>query len=234
MRPIPCLNVIDKKILCLSDVVDPIHMYPKSIEQIQSKIADIILHLEVLSTQLHGNVEVSKDHKMMVYTTAFSALTQHTEMYDTVQSLTELIYKWYVVRFCSDRYLVNGYNTERFHEWVENFVIGFGKHLYNGTLDAFVLDITTWCSSVLLQNDQYIVPKTVYKYSTDLQITDVSLSALVIWDILYDNGLKDIDDTFKKSAIFNRFSMFNSDFNGTENYTSYKLNPSVLSIAKIL
>lgn len=119
-----------------------------------------------------------------------------------------LLKDWYNCRF-SLAAQVNPrftYKTEWVYTWIENIVIGYGKHYHNGTLGDYYNAFSLWKSKVL--NDKnpsmYSIPYEVYQLDISLTEDDCTIEALVLWDMLCKHNLSQIIEY--PLGMYNRFA----------------------------
>lgn len=237
------LKTINKTASAISEDFSEVlkHSQLKSKLKLKTEIVDILKILNNLNVQIDANLpeiekqeslQINLKQRMQAYNEIISELPENCKIYPEAKVCATMLYKWMSVRFYSDKKLKTGYKISRFPEWIENFVIAYGLNLYKNTLQEFLTSFDCWCDAVISGNNKFIVPKQIYNFSTGLCVNDISITSLVIWDILYDSGLKELPNV-NASALLNRFASFDLDNNDTDLYVHYKYNENILETAKI-
>lgn len=99
------------------------------------------------------------------------------------------------------------YKRSRIHEWVEDIVIGYGKARKLGKSKEFSDSLKFWLNQDVIR---YPVPSDIYEFSSKLHDEDISLEAVAIWYVLYDNAFYKFENLsmkhgFSRQNIVNRF-----------------------------
>lgn len=99
------------------------------------------------------------------------------------------------------------YKRSRIHEWVEDIVIGYGKARKSGKSKEFSDSLRFWLNQDIIR---YPVPSDIYEFSSKLHDEDISLEAVAIWYMLYDNAFYKFENLnmkhgFSRQNIVNRF-----------------------------
>lgn len=171
------------------------------------------------------------------YCKIFKKLPDNLSNYPEIKRLATILDAWFttVLAKASGPNPVK-FKRSRIHEWVEDIVIGYGKFRNQHDIDSFISIMNRWMND---DNNTYIVPGEIYRFSRNLKDADMTLDALVIWDILYDNGLHQFSTISDRSgfsplALRSRFEMCSSDFYALfSKYKKYKSDPTVLKELKI-
>lgn len=112
--------------------------------------------------------------------------------YTEVNECVFFLHKWFKTRFIDHR----GYQKNEFHcksklipEFTRDFILHFGKCMEQGGLQEFKNNVLTWCNKVTSKS-KYVVPGDLYHIKeSKYTIKDYTLSAVVLYDILYKNFL---------------------------------------------
>lgn len=172
---------------------------------------------------------------MIEYRAHLHTLSKSTGPYSAATECACLIWRWFETRFIEsfNQHKLFKYNIRRLPSWIQAIVIVYGKHLMLGDIDEFIADFNSWCSSILYSKDalKYAVPYEVYKFDVNPQPSDLSLSAVVLWDVLLDMGLDKLvkdDETglyLSSDSVYQICLTMNPEI--LDSYSNYKFNPSV-------
>ena len=105
-----------------------------------------------------------------------------------IHEVVNLLDTWFTSRFLDHKAKFK-YDIRNISRWVVNFVILYGYHLEQGTVEYITSKFNTWCES-LSSSVPYAVPYEVYVLAQDSkqQAEMLNLTSLVLWDILLDLG----------------------------------------------
>ena len=150
-----------------------------------------------------------------------------------------ILYTWVYIRFFSSIKTHGSfkYNAKRIPRWLMLFVVAYGKHVVDGTDTEFCIKFDTWISSIQNSDagNKYAVPYEIYQLDRSLSGLDLTLTAVVLWDILMDSGLSQLCDIgeygVRDDAVYELCSSMNPS--ELDNYGDYKSNPSVLNVCKL-
>lgn len=150
----------------------------------------------------------------------FKSIPSSIDNCPEIQKLASLISDWFVSVFDkkntdsadldnagkkSGKFL--RYKRSRIHEWVEDIVIGYGKARKCGKSKEFSDSLRFWLNQDIIR---YPVPSDIYEFSSKLHDEDISLEAVAIWYMLYDNAFYKFENLnmkhgFSRQNIVNRF-----------------------------
>lgn len=126
------------------------------------------------------------------YGNILSDLTESCK-YPVVSDCAKLLSNWFDCRFLQTPKDGKGfnYNIRRLPFWITDIVIAYGKHVQSQTRIQFIQDFNNWCESLVTDThpNKYAVPYDIYQIDTNLMPSDMTLAAIVIWDVLFDSGL---------------------------------------------
>ena len=113
------------------------------------------------------------------------------------QTCAELLHLWYDCRFFHLDKSVSSfkYNVLQISEWIQDIVIAYGKSVYSGKEVEFVSEFQHWCNSLSTSDGKdrkYPLPYCVFSVVKDCKSSDMTLTALVLWDMLLDVGLNEL------------------------------------------
>lgn len=174
------------------------------------------------------------------YGSTLSDLTKSCP-YPVVSDCAKLLWNWFDCRFLQTSYPRSNfhYNIHRLPYWLCDIVIAYGKHIENGTQLQFIREFNSWCESLVVsgQSNKYAVPYEIYQIDTNLMPSDMTLAAVVLWDVLFDNGLdhlciKDSVDVYlSEDMLYKRCSEISSNL--LDDYRNYKDDISILYECKL-
>lgn len=178
--------------------------------------------------------------KAMMYT--YSIHLHHLATMSTgnyiVDDCFKLLWNWFDTRFHKGATPGFRYNIRRIPGWVSSIVILYAESVYKDTRDQFIAEFTRWCESVLNSTDnRYAVPYEVYRLDIkDVNCSSMTLSAVVLWDVLVDSGLSILCSPdalyLKRDAIYDRCASTHPEL--LDQYVYYKESDQILSICKLV
>lgn len=148
-----------------------------------------------------SNTEIIK-----TYGDTFSQGAMINTGYMEVNQCADLINYWYSTRIQYMTIRHRAYQNLQIPNWVGYIVIMYGKAHANGTHTEFVKWFKSWCDNA--NNDfsnKYAVPKELTLLKKHLYPNDLTLDALIIYDILLDKcyvDLTSLDLAVKLDANF--------------------------------
>lgn len=221
----------------LSDILD---------DQIISTVDDNDLEatesIQQQYKQVHGRVSalnntqnvVSKKSILSSYYRVINALPESVTSNQHVHECADLLKRWMNIRFHDSlRYSANfRYNIQRLPAWICDIVIVFAKHLEDGTLDTFIDGFNSWLDNLLVPNNTcgFAVPFEVFQCDVDVSGSKLTLTAVVLWDVLIDAGLKALIELpglpLSDSLMYELVASTTPDI--LDDYVNYKFDPSIL------
>lgn len=149
----------------------------------------------------------------------------------------ELMAKWLDTRF-----YVRGhedefkYNIVNFPSWIAAFVLAFGYAWEHRQFKALSTKTGEWINEVNEGRNNYPIPKSVVSFVNSEQPTHYTLTAAVVWDMLYDAGLSDVmlglsdlptSCLVQSDTIYNLCNKYNPDC--LDYYTQYTVHPEIVA-----
>lgn len=122
---------------------------------------------------------------------------------------SELLLLWYKKRFLNDAQKLSSfrYNISQIKGWVHSIVLAYGKSVNEDNRAEFVKRFKVWCNGlddVSSKSSSYPLPYDVYEVHRSNKDSDMSPSALVLWEMLYDAGLNRTSEKKFKYILFGR------------------------------
>lgn len=192
-----------------------------------------------LNPIVHNKQKLSssnRKHIISKYGLVLSELSSNCP-YPTVSDCANLLWTWFNSRFfrCCGESVQFHYNIRRIPIWISDIVIAYGKHVDQNTNIQFCQEFYSWCESLSTcgSNNKFAVPYEIYQIDTNATPPDMSLTAVVIWDILFDSGLNHLctADTFgvhpSEDMVYKRCSLLAPNI--LDNYRNYKDDISILA-----
>ena len=121
---------------------------------------------------------------------------------------------------------------KRVPNWVRDIVILYGYHIESGTLRDFEGKFYSWISTISSGNNPYAVPYDVFNFDQSPDSNMLTLTAVVIWDILLDYGLRDLccDPSSElypsEDCVYSLVGSLNSS--AMDPYKHYLYDPSII------
>lgn len=113
------------------------------------------------------------------------------------------------------------YRESQISSWIERIVIAYGNSVYDDTQTMFLSSFNTWCDSLSTKDIKYPLPYCVHEQATKVPAGNISLTSLVLWDMLWDNGFQKITKSSDSAIVIKSDMIY-------ENCLKY--NPYVLTI----
>ena len=168
------------------------------------------------------------------YTVCLSKLSSIETSYPFADRCAKLIWTWFDVRFLKT---VQGtsfrYNMKHFPEWISAIVILYSKAIQANEVAIFEDKFQKWIQNIITTEakDKYAVPYEVYQFCKNPDPLDVTLDAVILWDILLDNGLRDICTADKNDLYLDEYSVYNLcnilNSNVLDDYCDYSTHPGI-------
>lgn len=162
---------------------------------------------------------------------------------DVANQCASVIWRWYEARFIKKYTHVPKfkYDIFRIKEVMYALVVMFGYYHSQGKLDVFLDTFNTWVKdlSVNPQSNKWIAPWEVYQLERKMDPAFTNLDAVVIWDILLENGLQDLCDAVPNNEVYPRDNqiweiMSKHNIKVLDPYANYKEDPSILLRLRLL
>lgn len=180
---------------------------------------------------------VTRKKAMKNYIDAIYKVATSSISYVPASNCAKLLWMWFDARFV--KVIPNTtfrYNMKRFPNWIRNFVIAYGKSIRDGTNTMFEASIQEWVNSLpdSEAGSKYAVPYEIYALDKVIDPKDLTLDAVVMWDVLIDAGLESICTRNKDDLYLNEDCIYNlcSDINPEvlDDYADYKSHPEILEM----
>lgn len=212
----------------------------KIVSDVESKLEDVKRFAGVKATPSAPSVipTNSRKHVMRDYAKAFDELLLSTKLqrYPEIQKCVRCIDDWFDTRFFEYKSEDFRYNIRRIPSWVQSFVIVIGKAIQNETYDEFYQELSTWLKCVKFEGSAHAVPYSIYAVDKTLHPSDITLTSVILWDVLMDCGLNQLckeDPLYlSRSQLYDLCSKLNPD--ELDSYRNYDSDPSVLLTCKLV
>lgn len=211
-----------------------------SMQQELSNLASFmhVDHPVSVVSDVHLTVKEKKEaiHK---YATVLSTLASSSDVsYSTVVSdCCKLLWCWFDTRFLSASKCDPSfrYQVKKLPDWIYSIVIAYSESILEDRRKSFISEFYLWCRNLYTdKGSKYAVPYDVYQvYKTQ---SCVSLTSVVLWDVLLDAGLKEVCNNSKApyvsdTAIYDMCSKFNPS--ELDDYKDFKKYPDLLLQCKL-
>lgn len=192
-----------------------------------------ISHQQITTVSVSAN---AKKHVLRNYKDVLHKVSMIDFKYDAVDRCAKLLWYWFDTRFVKT---VHGsgfkYSMKRFPTWIRDIVVLYGKAVRDGEYLRFDTQFRWWVNSIIADSstqNRYAVPYEVFAFEKDMQPDDMSLEAVVLWDILVDSGLSELctsitDDMYLQGdSVYNLCGEFNPGI--LDQYMNYVDHPEIL------
>lgn len=169
-----------------------------------------------------------EDRKLALksYRKCLSELSDSSMQVLEAEDCSQLLWTWF-----STRFIVNTsnfkYKMSMLPEWVRDIVIMYGYNHESNSIESFKSRFNSWLESIN-SDMNYAIPPDVYHPDSSM----MTLTAVVIWDILLDHGLRNLcrDDSDLYPSEDCVYDMVGAvDGNIMDPYTNYAYDPSILT-----
>lgn len=168
-----------------NDVADMLESMQGQLRELQSFVGSPAIPSSKLSSS-------AKRRAFRDYQTALCDLS-NAEISNTYASdCAKLLWRWFHTRFVNNKSSQFRYNIARFPNWVRDIVIAYGKAVADDAVLQFEAEFSGWIDEIPASNIMFAVPKDIYSINSNPKPEDMSLEAVVIWDMLLDAGLSDL------------------------------------------
>ena len=127
-----------------------------------------------------------KDNIFVLFDSVFADAAEMEFGYEEVDMCAKSLYRWFHTRFIDHPGV---YKATELSNWVSNFILAFGKASHNNTLYQLQSHIATWCQKLESETVKYAVPYEIYKMGKQKDISEYTLEAVLISDILFSDCL---------------------------------------------
>ena len=195
---------------------------------------------EVVPLHISNNKRISVEERksaMSKYRGILKRLSETYIEFPQVSELCKLLHKWFETRFYSSMRVSKDfrYNIRRIPNWIEDSVVVYSNHVINDTWSEFSHEFYQWCDDLNSSSCKFAVPYEVYEFDKE-DDKRVSLTSVVIWDILLDAGLVEIcqDDSelyLSESCIYDMCMSNNPS--ELDSYRNYKVDRTIIEDCKL-
>ena len=173
------------------------------------------------------------------YTSCIAKLPSNSNRYLFAHRCANLLWSWFKTRFHDSVSNTSfKYNMRKFPEWVQGFVVMYGKAIHDNRVANFEYEIQSWVNNIMTSEarDKYAVPFPVYQFCKRREPSDLTLDAVVLWDILLDCGLDELCTADKQDLYLGQNDIYNlcDSLNPSvlDNYCDYSSHPEIFKILR--
>lgn len=137
---------------------------------------------------------------------------QKLDSYPNCKRCAKLLWNWYNFRFFKVTNTKFRYKVSQIPIWVRNIILLYGKHVENGTVEKFCAYFDNWLESITYENSEfanYAVPYDVFRLNQRIEVDDITLTANMVFDTLYDSGLNKLSTDKLGEAAMTSSAMYN-------------------------
>lgn len=180
-------NLLKDEVLNADDSVDT---YPVTfmIDSMQSQLNEVGTLADITQFELTENIQ---KELLVGYIKTFAKIAngQFGQRCSQVHELSKLLYDWMTYRFIKYSKGFH-YKFERISVWILNIIIAYCEALDNGSSDKFIRHFYTWLEALNSPTTscKYAIPANIYKINTDGYQNHLTLSAVVMYDVLQECG----------------------------------------------
>ena len=177
-----------------------------------------------------------KHNIIATYGDGLRSLSSTPTEYSSAAKCAKLLYTWFQCRFLKPNPEFH-YNIRNIKGWIRDIIIVYGNHIQSYSEDQFYDEFLRWCDAVNTGQTTYAIPYEVFQCSRGSPGQKVSLASLVLWDILFDMGLKNLCTASPNDAYLLEDSIYEKCYTTcpevTDEYEHYKTHPDILSRTNI-
>ena len=160
------------------------------LDQINNKLDQIYQHINVVDNNSSSTNATCADKSriMSEYYDMFKNLSEFNYSYSCVADLAKLLNEWFRIRFKKPF----RYKLDNLPEWITAIIVSYGNAIYLNQSSQFVSNFYSWLDSIAIDPDKYSLPYDVYDFYKHPNNATDATSALILYDMLYDGGLKSV------------------------------------------
>ena len=212
------------------------------IRSIQAELDDIKKFVNYKDTSPPSTPDVkvpytAKRAIISMYDEVLRSLSTGSTGFIEADDCARLLYMWFHTRFisCTNDFR---YNIRQLSSWIYAFCIGYAESVKFNQSEEFKSAIISWCDKLSDEPVKYAVPYEVYQICSDDSSDHMTLTAVVIWDILMNSGLNRLESQSDEYKVFvtesEIYDICNKHApNILDEYVDYRSDDSVLQKAKI-
>ena len=172
------------------------------------------------------------------YRTTLNDAANIKSCYPAVNEISAALWKWFRTRFIDRQNVATDfrYNIRRLPDWIRDIVILYGHAIETKTADSFLSMLNEWCDALMYaeSRDRYAVPYCIYEFDKNPSGQLLTLTSVVLWDMLMDHRLNNISSESRNSDLYlDPYAIYNlCDSIAPEvldNYRSYRSDESIRS-----
>ncbi len=166
-----------------------------------------------------------------LYAKTLQQMSARPSSYPAVHEIAQVLWSWFSHRFTGAQPTNFHYNIRRIPVWICHIILSYSKHLDQGTVPQFLREFYDWCDEVSA-GALYTVPKSVYDMDTYLPEDMMTLTSVVLYDVLMDFGLYPLKDVSSSSLALSSYTLYDLVSEHCpevlDTYTSYTEDPAIL------
>lgn len=201
------------------------------------EVSDSSSTSETATTVVQSNH--TKSQVIANYHVVLKKLAEIRSGYHEVDAFAHVLLKWYEARFISHGESEHfKCNSKYMGRWILTTAIGYGNALEGGSGKEYLSCISTFAENLSqdFSTSKYVLPWDIYKATKNLSGESVSLTGVVLWEILYDLGLNVLDPAASPSYLASDAAKVLYDQRSEDApyyYNSYKLSEKVRQRVKL-
>lgn len=177
----------------------------------------------------------ARKNALKQYSQVLSKLSNASTDYVFADRCSKLLWAWFDVRFHQTITADSSfrYSMKKFPEWIQAIVILYGNAIQSNTVGVFEDTFQLWLHTLLTTDarDRYAVPYEIYQFCKNPDPSNITLDAVILWDILLDLGLRDLCTSNKADLYLNEYGIY--DLCNSlkpevlDNYVNYSIHPEI-------
>lgn len=151
--------------------------------------------LTAKNTETSSITKSMRKQGMAVYSEMLSKFSNLDTGYHEADECGELISNWFNARFSNPSHNFK-YSIAKIPQWICDIVCCYAYYASINQSDKFVSRFNSWIYKLSTEHSSYAIPYEVFEYIHSSDCTSkYPVSALLIWDILLDEGMREATST---------------------------------------
>lgn len=207
------------------------------LSNIQSEISQLQNFISLPQSSSEKSEKLSTQNKKKLVSVYYDMISKSKCVdSEAAQECLDILKLWYTRRFFESQNTGFRYNVKKIPSWIISIVLAYGKSIHDGNQSSFVYTFTSWCN-MLKDSDPpipYALPYDIFQISVSPGKDDMTLNAVVLWDLLWASGFSRFDETEEipmESVIYKQCGELNPS--ELDRYRSYQDDPDILQECKL-
>ena len=151
----------------------------------------------------------SEDRKVAFhkYAVTLQTMANRASAYPVVHEISQLLWTWFSRRFTGVQPKDFHYSIQRIPVWIRHIILSYSRSLYMGTTEQYLREFYVWCDTVV-HNEPYAVPKFIHDMDIEVPLSELTLTAVVLYDVLMDFGLLALTDLTPACLALSAYDLY--------------------------